>query len=728
MRIESNMRWMTAIAAAGIALGAGTSGGGCLRAQTASVVAANATGTVAEQPDKYTWLEDIHGEKPMAWVKAENARSAAVLEKSPHYAVLEADALKVLQSPDRLAMPQFRHGIVYNTWHDADHVRGIVRRTSLKDYLTTEPKWETVLDYDALSKEDKQSWVGHGLDCLEPEEELCLVALSAGGEDASTLREFNLKTGKFVEGGFTLPRGKQNVTWEDKDTLLVSRDWGTGTMSKAGYPINVHEWKRGEPIEKSKEVYRGNPDDNGYGNAAGVLTDGQGHRFPLVWRSVSSFESEIYLLTPGGTGKLGLPLKASLDGFVDDQLIVTLKEDWTPEGGSKAFAAGSVLSLDAEEVKKDSAHLKPTVVFAPSAQEFVQEGSGVTKNHLLLTTLDHVQGRAYVYTHKSDGTWTNRKLPVPDNTSVDMVTSSLKDDRFFLSLTGFLTPTSLYLGDAETGTLELGKSEKPLFDASHDVVDQLEATSKDGTKVPYFVVHRKDMAYDGSNATLLDSYGGFEVSLTPYYSGVTGKLWLEHGGVYVLANIRGGGEFGPAWHEAGLKTHRQRIYDDFYAVAQDLVARKITSTPKLGIMGGSNGGLLMGVEFTQHPEMWKAVVIQVPLLDMLGFEHMSAGASWTGEYGSVSVPEERKFLASISPYNQLKPDAHYPEPLIFTTTADDRVGPVHARKFAARMEEFHEPFLYDEIVEGGHGVGADSKQEAKSWADQYTYLMMKLMD
>jgi prolyl oligopeptidase len=351
----------------------------------------------------------------------------------------------------------------------------------------------------------------------------------------------------------------------------------------------------------------------------------------------------------------------------------------------------------------------------------------VTGNHLIMTTLANVQGRAYVYTHAA-GKWSAKRLPVPDNVSVGIVSASRIDNHFFISLTGFLTPPSLWLGDAGDGSLTKAKEQKPLFDASRDVVEQLFATSKDGTRVPYFVVHRKDMVYDGNNPTLLTAYGGFLLSSTPSYSAPTGKLWLERGGVFVLANIRGGAEFGPAWHEAGLKTHRQRIYDDFYAVSQDLVARKITSTPHLGIIGGSNGGLLMGVEFTEHPEMWGAVVIQVPLLDMLSYEHLSAGASWVGEYGSVSVPAERAFLASISPYNQLKPDVKYPVPLIFTTTKDDRVGPVHARKFAAKMEEFHEPFFYDEITEGGHGAGADNRQEARTRAEYFTYLMMKIMN
>jgi prolyl oligopeptidase len=679
-----------------------------------------------EQPDNYTWLEDIHGERQLAWVKAEDARTAAVIEKDSHFAPLQAEALQVLESPERLPEPELRNGAVYNTWRDADHVRGIERRTTFKEYLTADPKWQTVLDYDALSKTDKQSWVGEGLDCLHPEDKLCLVSLSAGGEDADTLREFDLKAGKFVEGGFVLPRGKQTASWVDKDTLLIGRDWGPGTMSEAGYPITVREWKRGQPLESAREVFRGDVKDNGYGDYAQVFIDGQGHVAKVVTRNLSTFARETYLLLAGGPKKLALPLKARVEGMLDGQLLLELDEDWTPEGRGSKIAQGSVVAMDLAAAEKNPAQLNPVVVFAPTSEEF-EQWFDTTKNHLIVATLEHVQQRAYVYTLSSDGNWTRKRLPLPDNLTISTQTFSRTDDRFFIGVEGFLTPPSLWLGDAGDGSFALVKSQKPQFDASADVVEQLEATSKDGTKVPYFVVHRKDMPYDGSNPTLLNAYGGFQIASTPRYRPVAGKLWLEHGGVFVLANIRGGGEFGPAWHEAGLKTHRQRIYDDFYAVAQDLIARKITSSRRLGIIGGSNGGLLMGVEFTQHPEMWNAVVIQVPLLDMLAFEHLSAGASWVGEYGSVSVPEERAFLASISPYNQLKRDVQYPEPLIFTTTKDDRVGPVHARKFAARLEEFHKPFFYDEITEGGHGAGADKKQEARTDAEYFTYLMMKLM-
>jgi len=679
----------------------------------------------AQQPDdKYAWLEDVSADRSMSWVKAENARTAKILESDPRFAQYQADALKIAEDPQRLPVPSLRGDDVYNLWRDGQHVRGILRKTTRADYLTAQPHWQTVIDYDALGKQDKVSWVGKGLNCLYPGDHLCLVSLSAGGEDAETEREFDIQTGKFVDGGFVLPRSKQNVSWEDKDTLFVARDWGPGTMTKSGYAFVVKEWKRGTPLDQAKEVFRGQESD--ISDSAYTAHDAQGESLTIVHRGLTFFEAQFMVQTPQGLKQLAIPEKSRPSGLIDGRLLVTINEDWTPAGQTKSFKQGSLLALKLKDVVADPAHLKPSIVFEPTAQEFLQEAV-TTRTRLLITTLNNVQGRAYVYTPTATG-WTRKPLDVPANASVGVVTTSNTDDSFFLSITGFLTPSSLFFGNATTASMQLAKTQPALFDASKDVVEQLQATSKDGTKVPYFVVHRKDIKYDGSNPTLLDAYGGFEVAETPHYSANIGKLWLEHGGIYVLANIRGGGEFGPAWHEAGLKLHRQRIYDDFAAVGEDLIARKITSTPHLGIIGGSNGGLLMGVEMTQHPDLWGAIVIQVPLLDMLGYEHIAAGASWVGEYGSVTVPEERAFLASISPYNQLKPDVKYPEPLIFTTTKDDRVGPQHARKFAAKMEEYHEPFLYDEITEGGHGAGADLKQEARTWAETYVYLSRKLMD
>ena len=673
--------------------------------------------------DKYVWLEDVSGPRSMEWVKAENAKTAVVLEADPHYTPFLADALKVEEDPRRLPLPTLRGDDVYNTWRDKDHPRGLFRKTTVQNYATPNPQWQTVIDFDALGKAEHVGWVPKGQSCLYPGDQYCMVAISAGGEDATTEREFNLKAGEFVANGFTLPHSKQGVGWVDKDTLLVDRDWGPGTMTNSGYAFVVKQWKRGTPLDSATEVFRGQATDQ-LGSSARVLHDAQGHQLVTFTRGVTFFEFQNFVQTARGVERLAIPAKAGLAGMVNGRVLVEIREDWKPEGSSTTFTQGSLLEMSVEDVLKDPAHLKPSVVFAPTRREFL-EGVSHTSSRVILTTLENVQGRAYIYTPSANG-WNKQRVSLPENIAVHIASASETDDRFFLNITGFLTPTTLYFGDATKGTVAEMKSEPPRFDASRDTVDQFEATSKDGTKVPYFVVHPKDWKLDGNNATLLTAYGGFEVAETPTYSAELGKLWLEKGHVFVLANIRGGGEFGPAWHEAGLKTHRQRIYEDFAAVGQDLIARKITSTPHLGIQGGSNGGLLMGVEMTQHPDLWHAIVIQVPLLDMLRFEHIAAGASWVGEYGSVTNPDERNFLAGISPYNQLKAGVKYPTPLIFTTTKDDRVGPQHARKFAAKMEEYHEPFFYDEITEGGHGAGASIQQEARTRAITFTYLARQL--
>jgi prolyl oligopeptidase len=685
---------------------------------------AQSSSATAAGEDPFLWLEQVSSPRAMAWVHAENAKTVTVLEKDPHYASLYADAVKLAEARDRIPYPSVIGGEVYNFWQDAEHTHGIWRRTSLASYRTASPSWTTVLDLDALSKAEKANWFWKGADCAEPAERRCLIRLSDGGEDAVTVREFDLPRKGFVKNGFVLPHGKQDVAWQDQNTVLVAREWAPGEMTKSGYAFIVKRLTRGRPLSSAVEVFRGTKSDVRAGPSR--LDDGEAHHAILMSRSPSFFESEQFIQTPNGFEKLSIPLKASVSSLVDGQLVIRLDTAWTPAGGT-TFSAGSLVSVSLASAVANPAALEPTLIVAPGPRESI-DGLSATKDALVVTQLDNVRGRAFVYTVGHTGSWTRSELALPDNASIGIVDADIHSNAALLGVTGFLTPSSVWLVNVKSGTLASIKSLPAQFDATRDTVEQLEATSTDGTRIPYFVVHERGMKRDGSNPTILYAYGGFQISETPTYSPNIGKLWLDHGGVWVLANIRGGGEFGPAWHDAGLKAHRQVIYDDFASVGRDLVTRGITSTQRLGIEGGSNGGLLMGVEFTQHPELWHAVDIQVPLLDMLRYEQIAAGASWVGEYGSVSNPDERAFLASISPYNNIHAGTTYPEPFIWTTTKDDRVGPQHARKFAAKLASMNIPYLFYEVTEGGHGAGASLKERAHTTALEMTYFTRKLMN
>ena len=490
--------------------------------------------------DKYLWLEDVSGERATAWVKEQNARTAAVLEADPRYAGNAADARKVAEDPQRLAVPKLRGGEIYNQWRDRANPRGLLRKTSVADYLTATPHWKTVLDFDALGRAEKTGWVSKGLDCLYPGDRVCMVQLSDGGEDAATSREFDLEQGKFVEGGFVSPHSKQGNTWVDKDTLLVERDWGAGTMTSSGYPFVIKQWKRGTPLSTAAEVFRGKPTDVRVGSS--VLQDAQGERLEVFERGVTFFEKETYVRTPRGVERLAVPAKADVAGLLRGRVLVQLREDWAPVAGGRTFKQGSLVDMMLADVRKDPAHLKPGVVFEPTAESFLQDVM-TTRDQLVLTTLEHVKGRAAVYTPEAKG-WTVQALPLPENAAVSLISTSQMDDRFFLNVQSFVTPPAVWLGAAAKGEVHEVKREPPQFNAAGETVEQFEATSKDGTKVPYFVVHPKTMKLDGSSPTLLEAYGGFEVSLTPDYNPNVGKLWLEHGGVYVQANLRGGESLG----------------------------------------------------------------------------------------------------------------------------------------------------------------------------------------
>ncbi len=676
--------------------------------------------------DPYTWLEEVSSPRAMAWVDAHNAISTKLLQADPRYEALYREALAIAGAKDRIPVPSFRNGAIYNFWQDPDHLRGILRKTTLDDYRNPDPHWTTVLDIDAIGKAEGKSWVMKGIECLQPDERRCMIALSDGGEDAVEMRELDLDTGRFVDGGFHLPRGKHRIAWEDENHLLVATDWTPGDLTPSGYPYIVKRLTRGQSLSAAVEVYRGDKNDGGYGVSPTMLRDGQGRQLAVIERPLDTFRHQTFVVTPRGAERLAIPDKANVVDLVGGRVIVSLDEAW--KNGASSFPAGAVVHLDLAAVKAAPGQPQGHLVWSPGPRDALN-GVSSTKDKLLISTLSNVQGRAMVFTPKPGSGWTSAPLALPDNLSVDFGAGDEKSDLTFINASGFLTPSTLYLADAATGSLQPVKSLAPKFDASQDVVEQREAASTDGTKIPYFVVHRKTIRYDGTTPTLMTAYGGFQVSETPYYSGTTGKLWLERGGAFVLANIRGGGEFGPAWHEAGLGTKRQIIYNDFAAVGKDLIARKVTSPRRLGIQGGSNGGLLMGVEFTQHPDLWNAVVIQVPLLDMIRISKIAAGASWQGEYGDVNAdPSVMAFWRRISPYQNLKTGVKYPEPFIFTTTKDDRVGPQHARKFAARMEEMKLPFYYYENTEGGHGAGADLKQAAHTQALTMTYLQRKLMD
>lgn len=677
----------------------------------------------SDATDPYLWLEEVDGARAMEWVKAHNERSLGILQGDPRYEPLHQQALAIVQSKDRIPAPGFNHdGSISNFWQDAEHVRGVWRKTTLESYRTDAPQWETVLDIDALATTEDKNWVYKGSSCLPPDERLCLVSLSDGGKDAVVVREFDSVSKTFVDGGFDLPESKGGADWVDADTVLIARDFGPGTMTTSGYPMIVKRLKRGQTVDQAETIFTGQASDVSVSGSA--LRDADGViKAVLINRGVSFYESETYRLNADGTTtKLELPAKSDIDALVQGQLVVTTKQDWTAPSGQE-FKTGDVIAWNLDAWLADP-KAEAKLVIRPTERQAI-EGITSTRNKLVVALFDNVRGSVQVYDPRD---WSHTRLDLPENVTVGVGSASETDDRIFVSVAGYLNPSSLYLADAAAGSADVVKSLPAKFDATGMTVDQFEATSADGTKIPYFVVHKDAMATDGSNPTLLYGYGGFQNSLLPGYSATVGKLWLERGGVYVVANTRGGGEFGPKWHDAALQENRHKAHEDFQAVALDLEARNITSQPKLGIMGGSQGGLFMGAMLTQRPDLINAAVIQVPLFDMLRFNKLLAGASWQGEYGNPDVPREREWIQAYSPYQNLRAGMNYPEVFIHTSTKDDRVHPGHARKAAARLEELGYPVLFYENTDGGHAAGANLLETARRLALEYTYLTRRLMD
>lgn len=667
--------------------------------------------------DPYLWLEAIDSDPARAWVEARNAATEAELEGDPRFAPLRDRLKGILDSRDKIPYVGVHGGWCYNFWRDAVHVRGIWRRTTLDEYRKPAPAWETVLDLDALARAEDENWVWAGVSWREPQADRCLVSLSRGGGDARVVREFDLATLAFVPDGFTLPEAKSDVSWIDRDTLFVGTDFGPGSLSESGYPRIVKEWKRGAPLAAASTVYEAAPGDMA---ASGYQDNSPGFERGFVLRQVDFYTSELFLRRGGQLLRIAKPLDANAFAL-RDQLVIELRSDWTIDGVT--YPQGALLATGFDDFMAGARAFE--VLFAPTPTASL-DGVAATKTCLLLTVLDNVKNRIVELRREGDR-WIRRDVAVPSMGSLGVSALDSDDsDDYFLTVTDFLHPTTLYLMRAGSDGREALKAMPAFFDAAPYDVAQHTATSGDGTPVPYFVVTRRGDGHGKPVPTLLYGYGGFEVSLKPFYSGMTGAAWLEAGGAYVLANIRGGGEFGPRWHQAALRQHRQRAFDDFHAVAQDLIGRGLTTPRQLGIMGGSNGGLLVGAALTQRPELFGAVVCQVPLLDMRRYHLLLAGASWMGEYGDPDRPEDWTWLARYSPYHNLRPGQRYPRLLLTTSTRDDRVHPAHARKMAARMLEQGHDVLYWENTEGGHAGAADNVQVARMQALTYTFLLRTL--
>jgi len=682
-----------------------------------AVIAIYSSTTNAQNEDPYLWLEEVDGKKALEFVASQNKLTLDKLTSEKEYKNIYNKSLEILNSTERIVYPGTMGDYVYNFWQDKEHTRGIWRRCSKADYVKGQPVWDILLDVDAMSKEDSIKWVYKGSTGLYPKYNRFLVSLSKGGGDAVVVREFDVTTKSFIKYGFSLPEEKGGASYLDENTLVVSTNFGENTMTSSGYPRQVKLWTRGTALKDAKLIHEGAADDVSSGGS--VIRDGA-TTYLLVRRGVTFYSGHNFVWSDNKLVKLDLPEDIEVQNLLRNQLIVELKSDWTLEG--KTYKQGSLVSLNFTSLIKGKKETQ--LIFQPD--EFTSiSGSACTKNKLLVNLLSNVKNELYIYSFEKEK-WNKQKVNAPDFGTISIIDTDEFSDQYFFNFMNFITPSKLFMASADDNTLKVYKSLPAFFDASKYKVEQFKAKSTDGTMVPYFVVSSKTLKYDSNNPTLLYAYGGFEVSQAPFYSGTVGSAWLENGGVYVLANIRGGGEYGPKWHQAGLKEKRQNVYNDFHSVAEDLIAKKITSSKHLGIMGGSNGGLLMGVAFTQRPELYSAVVCQVPLLDMKRYNKLLAGASWMGEYGDPDKPEEWAYIQKYSPYQNLKKDMKYPQVFFSTSTRDDRVHPGHARKMVAKMEAMGYPVYYFENTEGGHAGSSTNEQRARATALQYSYLLMKL--
>ena len=701
-----------------------------LAAMAATATTATMTDTPADD-DPYRWLEDVDGADALGWVATQNSRTRKEIDAATGYAALYDRLLAIYNSNDRIPAINKIGAWYYNFWRDAEHERGIMRRTSLDEYRKSAPVWETMLDIDALAKAEGEIWVWKGWDCRYPNYRRCLVELSRGGGDASVTREFDLERRAFIapeSGGFYRPEAKGQLSWVDADTVHASTDFGRDALTESGYPRVVKIWKRGEPLEKAVTIFEGEqPDVASSATRWHVHVGDHVVMRDLITRHVTFFTNQTFLRRADGSlVQLDLPSDSTVSLW-RDQALVSLRSEWKRGANanrSQDWPAGALLAIDFERFLRGERDF--TMLFTPGPRKSIG-GVTATLNTLLINELSDVQNRVFrMALYK--GAWQRRAIDVPRSGTVSLAAVDADEsDDYFVTLSSPLVPTTLALAPTGANQREALKALPAFFDALGAEVSQHEAASGDGTRIPYLQIAPRNFRADGSTPTILYGYGGFNTSMLPRgYSAVIGSAWLEQGGVFVVAGIRGGGEFGPAWHQAAIKEKKQKSYDDFIAVAVDLIRRKTTSAAHLGTMGGSNGGLLVGAVAMQRPELFKAVVSQVPLLDMRRYNKLLAGASWMGEYGNPDEPADWAFISKYSPYQNVAAGQRYPRMLFTTSTRDDRVHPGHARKMAAKMEAQGHDVLYFENTEGGHAGAANNTQQARMSAIEYTFMLNEL--
>ena len=669
------------------------------------------------QEDTYLWLEVIDSKKSLEFVNTQNKITQDKLSSNAEYQAIYDKSLEIYNSTYRIAFPSIIGNHIYNFWQDKEHARGIWRRTTKESYLSNNPIWETLLDIDALALKDDIKWVYKGSNGLYPNYNRFIINLSNGGGDAVEIREFDITTKSFIKDGFYIPQAKGYASYLDENNLIVSTDFGEGTMTTSGYPNQVKLWKRGTLLKDAQLIHTGNINDV---SSSGYVMRDNDKNYLLIHQGTTFYTRIAYICENNKLIKLDLPEDISISTILNDQIVLNLKSDWNVNG--IIYKQGSIVSAKFSSLIKGIKEI--TLIFTPDEFTSVNEVSS-TKNKILVTILTNVKSELNSYTFENDK-WVIEKVNAPDVGTISIVTTDHFSDEYYFNFQNFLTPPSLYFANSSNNSVKEIKTLPSFFDSSKYKVEQFKAKSTDGTMVPYFVISSKTMVYNSQNPTILYGYGGFEVSKESSYSAVMGNAWLENGGVYVLSNIRGGGEYGPKWHQAGLKENRQTVYNDFHCIAQELIAKKITSNKNLGIMGRSNGGLLVGVAFTQRPDLYNAAVCEVPLLDMQRYNKLLAGASWMGEYGNPDIPEEWEYIKKYSPYHNLKKDVDYPEVYFYTSTRDDRVHPGHARKMAAKMIDMGYPIYYYENTEGGHAGASTNEQSAKYSAMTFSYLLMKL--